>query len=163
VAAPTKFFSYCAALYKRMELEAVAVKQEGSELPNEYVHLWRGRVVETILDLDIPMGSYAKVVKKLRELGCIEQVTRGFRGDNLSEYVLHYPPTEDRWGEKISPRALTGAPTPDSLSAQVKTLQDALQTITGGLNIVEAFSNIERRLRALEDVVQRTNGTEAKP
>lgn len=137
---------YCSALYDRMASEAITLTDEGAAS----AIVWQGRIIETAKSLGIPEGSYKRVVDKLRALGCVEQATRGFRGISLSGFILHYPPTPERWeAQENDPRRLTGAPNFDRLSADVRDIQTRL----GGLNYTEAFAEIDRRLTALEAIV----------
>lgn len=115
--------------------------------------LWRGRIIETCDQLGIPRGGYNRVVATLRNLGCVEQVSRGYRGQALSEFILHFPPTPEVWETANVKSALEGLITtesPDRLSADIQALRKQL----GGINLVEAFSNIEGRLQQLETAVK---------
>ena len=130
----TKLYHYCSALYARMDDEAVV--EEG-------FRVWRGRIVQTCIDVGIPKGTYIKVVTKLRSVGCVEQVNRGFRGASLATFILREPPTEDRLESKPD---LTENPSYDMLLAQVEDLKRQL----GGLNVVSALHNFEQRLQKVE-------------
>lgn len=143
-----KLLSYCSLLYATMEKGAVATSDE----PGTGV-VWRGRLVDTCLELGIPRGGYNRVVTVLRNLGCVELVTRGYRGKTLSEFILHYPPTDEVWAAanvKSSPDALTEKPSLDRLSSDIQALRELL----GGFNLIDAFSNIENRLGKLETAVK---------
>lgn len=138
----SKMESYCSLLYDRMDEQASI---------EENVRVWRGKLILTCTELGIPEGTYAKVVTKLRSLGCIEQVTRGYRGNAPSVFILHFPPTVDVWRQATNVKSvLTDAPTLDSLSVLVEDLRKQL----GGLNLVAAFTNIEARLTQLETAVK---------
>ena len=149
MAPPSKLRSYCHLLYARMDAEAT---------DEQNVRVWRGRLIETCGDLGIPEGSYSKVVTRLRELGCIEQVTRGFRGTALSTYIVRYPPTDEVWNVKSSSDPLTTAPTVDSLVARMENLERQL----GGLNVVDAMANFEKRLQQVEKANRGNNTTGSK-
>ena len=136
----TKTQGYANALYARMDKEAV----DG---------IWSGRLVETCIDLGIPQGGYNRAVNALRKMGCIEQLVRGFRGSQLSSFVLRQPPTPEVWDTafvKSRNRDLTKRPSLDTLIAQTRDLEERI----GGLNIVKAFKDHEDRITALERLIQ---------
>lgn len=111
--------------------------------------VWKGRLVATAKSLGIPEGSYSKVVTRLRSMGCIEQVTRGYRGTALSTYILLFPPTPELWRAteaRGDEGRLTAAPTSDRVARAVEDLQKQL----GGINVVSALANLETRLHNLE-------------
>ena len=153
-----RLFSYCSLLYAKMHQESIVVSD--IELPDGASrNVWRGRLVATCDELSIPRGSYNRVVTALRNLGCIELATRGYSGKTSSEFILHYPPTQERYHEAIvksSVEGLTAKPTLDRLSADVQDLRRQL----GGINLIEAFSNIESRLKKLETAVRELKATQ---
>jgi hypothetical protein len=144
-----KLLSYCASLYDYMTAHSIAsVDEVGADR-----NVWRGRLVATCDELGIPRGGYNRVVTLLRNLGCIELATRGYSGKTLSEFILHYPPTQERYAAAIvksSLERLTAKPTLDRLSADIQDLARQL----GGINLIDAFSNIEDRLKKLETAVR---------
>jgi hypothetical protein len=131
---PTKFYVYCNRLYERMDSEAVI---------EENLRVWRGRIIATCKDVGIPEGTYSKVVNKLRSIGCVEQISRGYRGTALATFILHYPPTPDRLDARSD---LTDAPSYDRLAARIEDVTRQL----GGINVVSALHNLEQRIQKLE-------------
>ena len=154
-----KLFGYCSLLYARMHQESIVVSD--TELPDGISkNVWRGRLVATCDELNIPRGSYNRVVTALRNLGCVELATRGYSGKTSSEFILHYPPTQERYHEAIvksSVEGLTTKPTLDRLSADIQDLRRQL----GGINHIDAFSNIEGRLKNLETAVRTLQATQS--
>ena len=135
---------YAIALYARMEKEA----DDG---------VWSGRLVDTAINLGIPQGGYNRAVNALRKMDCIEQLERGFRGSQLSVFLLKRAPTQEVWDTafvKSRDRDLTNAPSLDMLRGEVRDLRDNFDRMTGGMNIVEAFANFEQRLKTVEDLLQ---------
>lgn len=140
-----KLQSYCSLLYERMNSEATI---------EENLKVWRGKVISTCLELGIPEGSYSKVVNKLRSMGCIEQVMRGYRGSAPSVFTLQYPPTSEVWDRSISGTIpLTDGPTLDRMAAMLEDLRRQI----GGVNLVDALVNIEERLSKLETAVKESS------
>lgn len=140
----TKLHGYASALYERMEREA----EDG---------VWSGRLVDTAVRLGIPQGGYNRAVNALRKMGCIEQLERGFRGSQLSVFLLKHPPTPEAWESafvKSADKDLTTAPSLDTLRGEVRDMRENFERMTGGLNIVEAFANFESRLKTVERFMQ---------
>jgi hypothetical protein len=144
MAEQTKTQGYAIALYARMEKEA----EDG---------VWSGRLLDTIISLGIPQGGYNRAVNMLRKLDCIQQLERGFRGEQLSVFLLKRAPTPEVLAGafvKSRDRDLTTAPSLDTLRGEVRDLREEFNKVTGGLNIVEAFANFELRLKTVEDLLQ---------
>ncbi|SRR6266404_3082106 len=141
-----KLFTYCSALY--------AAFDEGAQTTDN-VRVWSGRLLEVCDSIGIPRGGYSRVINMLRKMGCVEQVSRGFRGNALSEFLLFQPPTAEVWSAanvKSASGDLTKAPTLDRLSAEVSDLQKQI----GGLNIPEALKNIEGQIAELRTLVEQS-------
>lgn len=140
MAEQTKTQGYAIALYARMEQEA----EDG---------IWSGRLLDTIISLGIPQGGYNRAVNALRKIGCIEQLERGFRGEQLSVFLLKRAPTPEVWAEgfvKSRDRDLTNSPSLDTLRGEVRDLREEFEKTLGGLNVIEAFENFELRLKTVE-------------
>lgn len=153
-----KLFSYCNSLYEFMDSNSTPGLSD-TDTPNNDIQVWRGRLLETCESLGIPKGGTTRVVGALRALGCVEQIARGFRGTALSEFILHYPPTAEVWAAssalnvKSRAEGLTRGPSPDRLAADVRDLKQQL----GGINLIEAIAELDRRISKLESLVK--NGT----
>jgi hypothetical protein len=130
-----KLVSHCNMLFSRMDAEANAD------------HIWQGKIIETCRQLGINVGSYSRVVNSLRTLGCIELLEKGYRS-RPTIYRIHFPPTPEVWERNAPDRTedLTSGPSSDTMAAAVRDLQQQI----GGINIVEAFKNVEGRLQKLE-------------
>lgn len=145
---------YCSTLYNHMSENSLTLTETIEDKEITAV-VWQGRIVQTCVELGIPEGSYKRVTDKLRTLGCIEWVERGYRGESLSSCILHYPPTPDRWEREISLEALTRAPNLDRLSADVQALREELRSKLGGLDVVEMGRNFEERISRLEGLLNK--------
>lgn len=151
-----KLAAHCASLYSRLEQAALTDKTTGDLI-------WRGKIIDAALSIGIPIGSYARVVNALRTLGCIDQIERGFR-NRPSVYHLVYPPTPEVWAVHAPERTedLTSAPSLDILAGQLEDVRQQLETQLGGLNIVEALRELERRIKNLEGQGLTASQTTAK-
>jgi len=139
----SKLFVQCAAMYGAFAEQAEDT-DEGT--------VWSGRIMELVDQTGIPRGGYKRAIDRLIEMRCIEQVSRGFRGDSRTVYLLRYPPTPEVWDTfvKSSREGLTGRPTFDSLVAEVREIQANI----GGMSIVDAFRELENRIKVLEQQQQ---------
>lgn len=136
----SKLLEYCVRLFEAMSPNAT--EQEG-------VLVWQGRLLEMAAGLGISRGNYSRAIAKLREMGCVEQISRGFRGTHLSTYALIQPPTPEAF-VKSSDATLTSRPTYDSLVARVKELERQI----GGLNIVEVLATHDGQIKELQTALQ---------
>lgn len=137
-----KLRSYCAAFYERM------VEESNEE---DGLVVWRGYITKTIRGLGIPDGTYKRITDKLQELGSVEQVERGFRGNKPSVMILNYPPTDEVWDRGESGRqGLTGPPSAAILARRVNDLERRLE----GLNIKEALVDMQQQIRKLQTAIQ---------
>ena len=137
----SKLFTQCAALYEQLLEESTTLEGED---------VWSGRIMDTVKMVGIPLGGYKRVIDRLIEMHCIDQVSRGARGEgNLTTFVLRYPPTEEVWDAFVnsSRPGLTGSPSLATVSAQVKEIQQNI----GGMDIREAFKELENRIKSLSD------------
>jgi hypothetical protein len=117
--------------------------------------------LEIIQDVEVPIfrgsltklweqtgGSnayYSKVMRNLTDLGCISVLQRGAGRMESVVAIIRRPD-----GEEISPAGLTRRPRPDTLVADVENIKRNL----GGIDIVEAFKDVETRLLSLEREVR---------
>jgi hypothetical protein len=146
---PPKLYSYAVALYERMLVESTVEEVEGSDY-----RVWRGFITKTVASLGIPDGTYKRITDRLSELGCIEQVSRGYRGNNTSVYILHIAPTIEVWEGAGSGRSLaehlTSRPESATLSARVEGLERRLE----GIDIKQALVELQKQIRKLQDDFQ---------
>lgn len=132
-----RLFFYCTILYERLESEST---NDGG------VVLWSGKIIAVCDILDIPRGSYQRVVAALRNTGCIEKVEQGKRGVTPTTFILHKPPTletQEELNERT--RHLTQRPNYDRLSQEV----EALRLQMGGFDITETMVEVEKRFEAI--------------
>ena len=117
-------------------LDRHATEEEGQKV-------FRGSITQAFRELEISQSHYSNVQKLLVAAGAIELVQRGARGIP-SVFVLHGKPE----AETFSPIPLTGVPKPDmfALAQAVKDIQRQI----GGLDIVRALADLEKRVGKLE-------------
>ena len=141
-----KLRSYCAALYERFLDESSKDDETGYTV-------WRGHFTKTARAIGIPDGTYRRVMDALHELGCIEQVERGFRGNNSSAIILHGAPTQEVWDRVGSGRKpLTRPDAPAILSRRVEDIERRLE----GLDIKQALVDLQQQIRSLRDDIKNT-------
>lgn len=145
---------YCAALYERMESESTI-----EVVDDKSVKVWSGALLATCRSIGIPDGSYKRVIDALRRLKCLEQLSVGKR-NTPSVFLLQSPPGASVWEQARGElKGLTQAPTLDRLSGEVETLREQIKTQLGGLNIVEALIEIEKRLSKVEKRLKENSPT----
>lgn len=156
----TAIYKQCVRVYEALEEQA-----EDATINDEKVRQWRGPLVEFIVSLDVPMGSYSKVRMTLTDLGCITVATEGRTLDG-STVFLHFSPATVSWNTKPERkrRDLTRGGENAMLGQQLKGIISAL----GGLNVKDALVNMEKRLISLEQEMmllkkERTVGKKEKP
>jgi hypothetical protein len=108
------------------------------------ISVWEGSLTATCASLGIPKGTERRVTRSLEDMMCIEVLRRGVVNYPTMIALLR-PPTEELWGDRSEP-GLTSKRAFATLSQEVENLKRQM----GGLNIVEAFDNHEKRLRKLE-------------
>jgi hypothetical protein len=114
---------------------------------NEYgERIYTGFISEAYKDLGASSSYYTRIMRILVKVGAIEQVQRGARTQPSVIWLKGMP-------EEISPEGLTTAREAATLLAELERRTSALESwreTTGGLNIQEAFRNMENRLSKLE-------------
>ena len=66
-----------------------------SEVRDGIGQVYEGHLTKLVMtDLRLSTPLYTSVTNKLQAMGCMEQLKRG-GGGSASQWVLHYPPTED--------------------------------------------------------------------
>ena len=130
-------FDYALLLYKKLVEESTD-------------SVYEGKVVETFQKLNISMTHYTPLFNALREMGCIELLSKGVRG-RPTVYRLHRAPERDAFNV-IYTSALTTPPTGDTLR-----LDDHEQRLVslergfGDIDVKQVIVNFEKRIKALED------------
>lgn len=122
------------------------------------VRVWRGKLVETCLDLGIPYGSYRKNVKSLEQIGSIQVLVTGVRA-SPTVIALLQPPTEELWANRTATveKTLTKQAEDASLLGEAREIIQKL----GGLDVeklTKVLINLEERITALESKSKERNG-----
>ncbi len=123
---------YCEKIYSAMEETAV----DG---------FWTGKTTYLFKSLEIPTASYAPVMRRLRQHGCVEQIQRGSR-DLPSIFRLVQDPRT--MGENFSGSLLTLS-TPDAKLLEQRI--EALEKRLGGLNVIKAIAELKQEIEALKN------------
>ena len=145
-----KMQQYCAALYDYFEATATIEDVEGTEL-----QVWQGQLTQATKQVGIPDGVYKRVMDQLKTLECIEQVAQGRRSMPTIILLLRAP-TLDIWKE-IRSEGLTRR---DEAAILRRRLDDLERRLPAGLDIVKAFSELQKQLDDLSNKFD--NGTTTK-
>lgn len=113
------------------------------EIKGVTVQVWRGSITDLFRGTGISWSFYQGVMDGLERCGSIARTKRGNAGVP-SEFVLHHPPDLGDWPVT---EGLTKHVDDDMLKAQVEDLAKRL----GGIDIVEAFTDLESRLTECEE------------
>jgi hypothetical protein len=108
------------------------------------VRVFRGKVTIIFRSLEISQSYYGRVKTALTESGCISFAQVGSRG-TPSTILLHHPPSSEEFALREE-RPLTK----NVEAAMLSQRMDGIENRLGGLNVVEAFANVEGRLRDLD-------------
>lgn len=135
---------YANALYAHFHSNSTEKVIQG-----EKVTIWTGSLTKTCAELGIPRGTERRAMRPLEAMDCLRILQRGV-GHHPTILVLSRPPTEEMWAE-VSERGLTGTVTFDRLVRDVRDIQTRL----GGVDLAVALADTERRLKALEALVQK--------
>jgi hypothetical protein len=79
----SSLFNTCTKVYEAMH-ERSTVVHEG--------RMYKGRISSLFGELDVSVGVYSAVMKRLKSMGCIDQIARG-GGGRPSIFLLHVAPT----------------------------------------------------------------------
>lgn len=120
------------ALYHAMHEDSV--EEDGNRF-------WRGSVVQLVRELGVSMTFYGPVFSVLYDNGFCALVDRGGRS-KPSTILLLQEPTKDL----LTPLTMDGPATRLSLVTRI----EALESNTGGMNVVGALEEVEKRLKAIE-------------
>lgn len=134
-----KVFEYATGFY-----DALVRNAENREVDGATIRVYEGKVTSLFQTLGISQGYYTPIMSVLRELGSVTQLQRGGKGQP-SIVAIHRPPDRTDF-EGLPEKPLTP-------NADVAILQDrlsAVERLIGGMDIVGAFVELERRLKVLE-------------
>lgn len=132
-------YKYTLEFYRLLESNAERELIDDIELM-----VFRGALTKLFKGLGVSQSYYSKVMDALKDLGSITVLKRGARGVD-SIVAVHSEPIEIDFLMRGSNR-LTSSPQAARLSERVADLEKRL----GGMSIVDAIDNLDRRLKALE-------------
>lgn len=125
--------------------EALLKASKKEPIDGEEYHIYRGPISKLWSSLDIPQAYYSEVFYQLDIQGCITYLQRGSRSVE-TVVMLHYPPTEDGYKAKQR-RGLTDA---ENFANMIELVRKHEKGLIGGIKIVEAFGELEDRIKRLE-------------
>lgn len=133
--------SHIIAVYHAMEEDSV--EENGTRF-------WRGSLTQLVRELGVSMTYYAAVFGVLYDNGFCALVDRGGRS-KPSTIALLQEPTKSL----LTPLTWEGPATRLSLVTRI----EALESSTGGMYVVGALEEIEKRLKAIESKLKgKSNG-----
>lgn len=147
-------FEHMTRYYKELDNLATNEEQEGGHV----LRIFRGKVVSVYRSLEIAQSYYSKVRTSLINMGCMTILQQGARGTE-SVIVLHHPPDRDEFRLLKDEPGLTPRLDSAILAQRIADIEKQL----GGLNVVEALSDIMDTVRTLEREVERIGKTPPKP
>lgn len=125
--------THAIAVYDRME--EVSVERNG-------MRIFTGSLAEVIKELGISMTYYSRIFRLLYDHGYCALGDRGGRAKPSTVLLLRRP-------ERDELLALTTDGTDDMVS--LVTRLEALESSIGGIHVVGALKELERRIQRLED------------
>ena len=139
----TRNAAYVNALYDLMDRKSTDEKIGEME-----VRVWRGSITKACKEVGVPDGVYRRVVETAENLGIIEILQQGNKGQPTVA-ILHYPPTEEVWlragGQKVLGEPLTQRETLATLSQKQRDISESL----GGLNVAKALAEQQQQIDRL--------------
>ncbi len=136
--APTAIQRHALTVYNRLKSEA--------KIEQENLLIWRGVFTTTYSTLGISQQYYQRVVKCLEFNGVIEWVQKGKRGIESVIVIHDLPELPLTLPDKKPPKTLTD----DPAFARLVDRLEAIETKTGGMDIVSVLMNFEERITQLE-------------
>jgi hypothetical protein len=145
-----KIFEVSSSFYDELHKQAKPEEVNGEQTP-----VFRGSMTKVWHQVSNSQSYYVPVQDFLRSYGYMTILQRGSRGKD-SVIVFHGRPNR----ADLDGLDLTALSEPAKLKAEIEEIQKRL----GGIDIVEAFANVEGRLKELETLVQReeVNGKNKK-
>jgi hypothetical protein len=87
--APPKLFEHCSVIYEGMKKTARGVQVEGT-----YALVYEGYLTRLFADKQLAMPYYTAVMRRLKAMGCVRQLSRG-GGSSPSRWELLNEPSFD--------------------------------------------------------------------
>src|SRR4029079_15968167 len=125
---PKAIVRHTLAVYNALRDRA---KERGEDL------IFQGKVTEVYASTGISQGYYSEVFRQLEVQECILYLQRGGRSTD-SILVINHPPT----AEAFRPAPKSDLTSPEAY-ANLREDVEALKTLVGGVNIVDALVAVE--------------------
>jgi len=121
------------------------------ELDGKTIRLWSGHITKVATQIGLPAGTYRRTIDHLSYLNCIKQAERGYRGSQLTTFLLLRPPTTEVWedAEILRNRDLTRQDGSAMLTLRVKSLEDRLE----GVNVKQALVELQMQVDDLKKIL----------
>jgi hypothetical protein len=113
--------------------------------------VWRGSITGVFGSLGVSMSYYSPATKLLTGIGAIVLLQRGARGIDSEYKLMGRPDNAELDGVQLTTRRSAASV---ALEQRITDMEKRI----GRLDIVEALSNLEKRVRALE-LDKESNGT----
>jgi len=139
-------FKHSESFYQELEKNAKVEKIKGVK-----VKAFRGSITSIYRDLGLSYTYYGDIRRALERSGCIAPLQRG-TSTQESVIVLHHPPDREAWESESDD--LT-APLEDAMLRQEL---DDIKSQLGGMNIVDAFTDVQGQLDELSRRVRQLEG-----
>ena len=123
---------------------------ENEEISGHEVRIFRGPITKAYNSLGYSNSYYSRVRKNLIESGAVSILEQGAAGRPSVVALIRRPDPS----ELSAQRDLTTRVNPAILRGEV----EAIKRNIGGMNIAEAFGNLEARLKSLEERVGNVEG-----
>lgn len=132
-AAPPKLFEHCSRVFERMRQGAQSVDVEGQ--PSL---VYEGFLTHLFQDLELATPYYTSVMKRLRQMNCVRQLSRG-GGNAPSRWLLETEPEWDAF-QAAETRKLTGHTKLGALQEQVVQMNERLLRVEEQLRLMREAS-----------------------
>lgn len=130
------------AIYRHAMAVYKALKDESRR--KDKVPTFTGHVGKIMKQAGVSNAYYGPVSSFLATTGCVTMTQRGSRSSPSIIVLHHEPKLSDAENWRLTPGAI-----PATISETDQKLSNILDNI-GGIDIKEAFSNLEQRVSALE-------------
>jgi hypothetical protein len=111
------------------------------------IMIYRGQVSKLYATLGIAQAYYTEIFQQLDDQGCITMLQRGSKSVD-SVIVCHHEPSAAAYAPRRGPRDLTSAEDYANMIEEHR----RLVKLVGGMDIVEAFRELDERVKRLEEI-----------
>jgi hypothetical protein len=145
-----KLYDWADAVYQKMcEAATERVIVEGGPA----VRVYEGHLTNLCRDLDVPNPYYTKIMKALKELGCVEQLRRG-GGSALSQWIMIEAPTAEAFIDRVE-RKTAASGRLGQLEQRIRDLQKLVIDVSGRTELAhERLDHVEEKVHDHEQLSQ---------